>query len=159
MTRDQLRELMTYHPETGEFTWNVSLNSRTKPGKVAGFIRKKYRVIGIDGKLYRAHRLAWLWMTGTWPAEQLDHRDRDGSNNKWSNLREATGVQNMANRAARRDNVLGVKGVYRRKNGAFYARLQIDKKRLSLGCFRSKEDAERAYLIAAKTHCGDFSVA
>ena len=59
-----------------------------------------YTVIRFRGKLYLAHRLAWFYMTGEWPREQIDHKDGVRLNNKWDNLREATPGQNNMNRTA-----------------------------------------------------------
>jgi hypothetical protein len=89
----RVRELLDYWPETGIFTWRVDRRGGNggilkKAGTVAGTFSKthRYLIIQVDGRLYGAHRLAWLWMTSEWPAHQIDHKDTDRSNNRWNNL-------------------------------------------------------------------------
>ena len=97
LTQERLRELTIYNSETGVFTWAVS-RRRCTLGGVAGCIRGDGSWgIRIDGHLYRAHRLAWLYMTGEWPPEEIDHKNRIKSDNSWSNLRLATRLQNQIN--------------------------------------------------------------
>ena len=113
ITAERLRELLTYHPYTGTFTWNVTRQG-CGMGKNAGCIDKKYGylVIKLDWKLYRGHRLAFLWMTGAWPINTIDHFDRDRSNNRWTNLREATRKQNQENLPIDPRNKSGHRGVH-----------------------------------------------
>lgn len=113
LTAERLRELLNYDPETGIFTWHA-IRVGCGVGKVAGCIDKgaKYIVIKIDRRLYRGHRLAYLWMTGAWPAYTIDHRDRDRSNNKWNNLRKATRKQNQENLPIDPRNKSGHRGVH-----------------------------------------------
>lgn len=103
LTQEIVRELLDYNPETGVFTWRPrdrkwfntdriwnSWNAKLA-GKPAGTPhRSGYIWIGLNGKLLAAHRLAFLWMAGAWPTRQVDHRDRDRANNRWTNLRDAT---------------------------------------------------------------------
>ncbi len=109
LTQEYIKSILDYNPETGIFTWkwreftNPRCNGwNTKyADKPAGRNSTKKRhslEIGINGALYCSHRLAWLWMTGTWPKQEIDHRDNNPMNNKWENLREATHAQNMLNR-------------------------------------------------------------
>src|SRR5690349_3748218 len=109
-----LREWINYDPATGIFTWAKSGRGLCIKGNVAGCVShglKKYWKIRFKDKQYFAHRLAWLWMTGEWPAEQMDHIDGNSLNNRWSNLRAATSHQNCRNAKLPRTNTTGFKGV------------------------------------------------
>jgi len=105
LTAARLRELLTYEPETGIFrcsTDRVGKGCKLKAGmKVGGPHNKGYWCIRIDGRSYLAHRLAWLYVTGQWPTESVDHRDRNKMNNAWANLRDVTHTVNMQNNGAR----------------------------------------------------------
>lgn len=112
LTAERLRELTEYFPETGLFRWSVSSARRIKVGDVAGCLNGSgYRVIKVDGKNCPAHRLAWLYVHGQWPKADIDHIDRNRSNNRISNLREATRTENNQNTSKRRDNTSGHVGV------------------------------------------------
>jgi hypothetical protein len=164
MTLDQerLRELLHYDPETGVFTWLVAPNRRIRVGQQAGTAWEgrgvSYIDIKIDGQRYRAHRLAWLYMTGEWPPDETDHRDCDGLDNRWPNLREATSTQNKANTRRRRDNTSGFKGVtFNKRDRRFQARIKAGDRERHLGCFDTAEEAYAAYCAAAKEHFGEFA--
>jgi hypothetical protein len=117
-----------------------------------------YVHIKIDGHAYKAHRLAWFYMTGVWPAEDVEHKDRNKSNNRWKNLRLSDDSKNQANTSRRSDNTSGFKSVHFRKDsGKYRARLQVRGKRLALGCFDTAEAAHAAYIVAAKQHFGEFA--
>jgi hypothetical protein len=110
--------------------------------------------IGLDGRQYLAHRLAFFYMTGEWPPHQIDHIDRDPANNRWPNLRPATQGQNNVNKVAKRTCDLP-RGVT--PNGSGYA-ARIKKNRVSyhLGTFRTPQEAHQAYLDAATKIHGEF---
>ncbi len=112
VTADRLKELLSYDPETGIFVWAKLSGRRARIGDRAGSFNLSlgYRVIGIDGERHYEHRLAWLYMTGEWPSEDLDHENCDKSDNRFSNLREATDSQNLANVANWAHNTSGLKG-------------------------------------------------
>jgi hypothetical protein len=113
LTADRLRELLEYDPETGVFRWKEARAPNAKAGDEAGFIhRDGYRYIRIGQRQYAAHRLAWLYVTGEWPASHLDHRDMERTNNSLGNLRPASHSQNQANRPKQANNTSGFKGVY-----------------------------------------------
>jgi hypothetical protein len=130
---------------------------------VAGTVTKKgYIHIGIGGRYYKAHRLAWLMMTGSWPESQIDHRDLDKSNNRWGNLRLATNTQNTANVGARSHNVCGLKGVHsittrHGKFGGWRAQIRVSGKLIHLGVFDTALAAHEAYELASREYFGDFA--
>lgn len=112
ITREKLHHLLDYDPASGVFTRKVSKSSNAQVGQVAGSVDKRgYIVIRIDGELYKAHRLAHLYMTGEFPPDQIDHINRIKSDNRWKNLRLANGSQNQMN-STRNDNTSGKKGVH-----------------------------------------------
>lgn len=158
---DVLKRL-SYDPETGHFKWVVRVmcyGGGRWPGDIAGTISSGYVQIKLYGRLYRAQHLAWLLMTGEWPDPSLDidHKDRDRSNNRWSNLRQATRPQNIANAGLRSDNKSGVPGVSMRKDtGKWHARITVDKKIILLGDFATLEQAIEARQAANELYHGKF---
>jgi len=150
LTAQYLRELLHYDPETGVFTWIVR-----RPGvaadSIAGWLNGEgYRQITIDGVHHCANRLAWLYMTGEWPAAQIDHRDGVRNNDRFDNLREATGTQNQRNSRKRRDNASGFKGVhFNTRDKRWMAKIRRDGRQRHLGCFATAAEAHAAYCKAA----------
>jgi hypothetical protein len=112
LTAEYLRQLLSYDPDTGLFRWRVQLGFRGKVGAVAGTTHSKgYRQIRIDGRIYRAHRLAWLYIHGEWPSGGLDHIDGNPANNAIANLRPATQQQNVWSSRKRNDNTLAIRAL------------------------------------------------
>lgn len=159
ITAERLREVLNYNPETGVFIWKVCLAGRRKAGTIAGCKRIDNRiVIRIDGQLIMAHRLAWLYMTGQYPKNQIDHIDTDPTNNAFSNLREATESENRWNTKRRANNTSGQKGVsWCAERKKWVARICVYRKIISLGRFSKKQDAVMAYASAAKKYHGEFA--
>jgi len=157
LTRARLRELLHYDPETGEFRWRKRRGGKIRPGDVAGTVPiDRYRKIAIDGRQYRAHRLAWFYRTGEWCPQVVDHRDGDPSNNRWSNLRRATWSQNNANRRPQRNKTCALKGVSRARRG-FRATIHKNGQLHYLGTFRTPQEAHAAYAKAAPKLHGEFA--
>jgi HNH endonuclease len=97
LTAEILRVLLTYDPATGIFRWRVRAGPRAA-GSIAGSKSDDgYWVIGLGGKVYKAQRLAYLYMTVEWPPGQIDHRNIDHADNRWDNLRLADTSRNKAN--------------------------------------------------------------
>ncbi|HEV8466108.1 MAG TPA: HNH endonuclease signature motif containing protein [Pseudolabrys sp.] len=156
LTAKRLREVLQYNSRTGLFRWRTDWTFVRK-GDVAGTIRENgYRQIRVDGSIYMASRLAVLWMTGHWPKRIVDHRDRNKSNDRWGNLREATFSQNGANMRGRSQT--GFKGVtLDRRRGRFSAYICKQGHRKCLGQFDRAQDAHAAYVDAAKRCFGQFA--
>lgn len=157
ITATELREILDYCPDTGIFRWKVSRGA-IKQGDVAG-CRSDVRVlIGVNKRLYKAHRLAWLYMHGVYPPDVVDHIDGDPANNRIANLRLATVQQNTHNaKRARRDSQTGLIGVTQhKKSGLYRASIQYDGKRHSLGYYKTPEEAHAVYL-AKKREVHEFN--
>tara|TARA_R110000787_G_scaffold10252_2_gene34936 strand:+ start:835 stop:1314 length:480 start_codon:yes stop_codon:yes gene_type:complete len=150
-----LKDLLEYSPETGLFHWLISQGNQ-KAGNVAGTNDHGYALVKINGKKYKAHRLAWLYMTGSFPKDCIDHVNGVTGDNRFSNLREATNSQNQYNKGTGKHNLLGVKGVRKTKIGRYEARATLSKNTLCLGTYDTAEEASRAYQEFAKKHHGEF---
>lgn len=157
LTQERLQALLHYEPATGVFTW---VGGRGAPrGSVAGAVREDgYVKIRLNGRAYLAHRLAWLWMTGEWPAADVDHKDTVRSNNAWANLRPANHVLNARNRRRQSSNTTGFKGVSFYKAGnSWRAYIRVDGQLLYLGSFEDPARAAEAYASAANQHFGPYA--
>lgn len=151
-----LREDLSYDPVTGEFRRTREVSSNARVGSIAGALhRNGYRYIGLRGRSYRACRLAWLYMTGSWPVALVDHANCDTADDRWENLREATNSQNAANARLRRDTRTGFKGV-KRLGRKWQARIGGSGQQ-HLGTFDTAEEAHDAYLEAAQRIYGPFA--
>lgn len=158
LTCEELRRIILYDPQTGSFTWKVAAARRVKVGGPAGGKSGRYVCIRIHGRLYRAHRLAWLYVTGQWPKDQVDHINGVEDDNRFLNLREATNTENQRNRKKKKDNTSGFKGVcFVKSKRLWMASIVVQRKSINLGYFRAPEDAHRAYCAAAKKYHGQFA--
>lgn len=130
LTAERLRALFEYDQETGNFIRRFdAISGGSRAGDVAGGLNDEGRVlVRVDGGRYLAHRLAWLYMTGEWPKDMIDHKDMNRSNNAWNNLRECDNGQNKMNASVQANNQLGVKNVHRIKNGSYKVSIAKDKK-------------------------------
>lgn len=155
---DALKSMLSYCEESGNFVWLVQ-TGRALPGMIAGTLGKEgYVNIKIEGRLYKAHRLVWLYMMGEWPSFRLDHKDNCQSNNRWENIRPASHSQNMANRKLNKNNSSGFKGVSLCKDsGKYMAYVNKDGRRYYLGEHDTPEMAHEAYLAKAKELHGEFA--
>lgn len=152
IAQTELKRLFEYCPGTGEFYRKVSTSQKTRVGDIAGSIKKSdgYKRIKIAGKSYLSHRLAFLFMTGDWPKDQVDHIDHIRHNNRWDNIRPATRDENAMNQKLHSSNTSGVSGVsFDSIRLKWRARINKNGKRISLGYFKSKSDAVIARLKAS----------
>lgn len=155
LTADRLRELLDYDQGTGIFRWKVYRGSKAKAGDVAGSLNEDgYRIILVDGRKYRAHRLAWLWVHGKFPDGIIDHRNCARADNPIDNLRDTTKTVNQQNqRAAFKNNRLGIRGVRLNRTGTGYeTRLCVNKKFICLGTYKTAEEAHAVYVAAKRKH-------
>ncbi|MDR3560474.1 MAG: HNH endonuclease [Negativicutes bacterium] len=157
----ELKNILDYNPETGIFTWKVNRGSHNCKGKAAGSIdRKGYLRIKLGNKNYRLHRLVWFYVYGEWPPDELeiDHKNHIRSDNRIDNLRLATDLETAHNQVRNKRNTSGFKGVcWKPKNKKWYARIVVNRKRISLGLYDSAEKAHRAYCEAADKYHGEYS--
>lgn len=155
LTAARLRELFHYDDQTGVFVRLVDVGSRAsfnKAGTRAGCVNKRigYILIGIDGRDYYAHRLAWLWVHGKWPLHQIDHINGNRADNRLENLRDVTKAQNMQNlKRSRKDSSTGLLGVVPSK-GRFTSVIFVNKVTHRLGTFDTPEQAHAAYIEAKR---------
>lgn len=153
LTQKHLLELMTYEPETGRFVWKELNRKNRQSGREAGTTNSDgYRVISIAGKGYKAHRLAWLAHYGAFPEKEIDHINRDKSDNRVCNLRLADHAQNLQNLAApRSDNKSGFLGVsFAKSANKWRATIKVKGKQTNIGLFESPEKASDAYIAAKR---------
>ena len=147
LTAERVRELLSYDPDTGVFRWILPQATWIEVGDIAGSIHKHtgYRYIGIAGKKYKAHRLAWLYVHGVWPAKQLDHRYGIRDDNRIAELREATNAENAQNRPAPSRNTSGHIGVsWHKIDKKWRAYIHVNRTQIPLGNFDSIEIAVEA---------------
>lgn len=156
LSQAELKSLLHYNPDTGEFTRLKNYNNM-KLGKAGHINKSGYIYIKVNYFGYLAHRLAWLYMTGEWPIDKVDHKDLNKSNNKWENLRKADDFKNNHNKKLSKRNTTGFKGIWFNKNrGKWEVRIHANGKKISLGRFFTKTEAAAAYDSAAKQHHGEF---
>ena len=159
VTRARLLELLIYNPFAGHFRWRVNRGGAIKAEQIAGHLRPDgYHSIGIDGRWYFVHRLAWLYVTGQWPKQQIDHINGKRHDNRWLNLRPASPAQNSQNAKRKTSNRCGAKGVYwHKRSRKWTAAIRHEGKQLSLGYFDSLGEAAAAYSKATFIHHREFA--
>lgn len=164
-----LPDLLRYEPETGKLYW-LTRPERLFPNlqahrawntKYAGDEAFKaglngYKTGTIFGWKTYAHRVIWALSYGAWPILKIDHINGDRSDNRLSNLRLATDLENAHNSAKHLTNASGYKGVSA-KRGKWTARIRSDGKIFRLGVFDTPELAHEAYCKAAMKHHGEFA--
>lgn len=152
LTAELARELLSYDPDTGIFTWKGSSRGHAK-GAIAGCCScYGYILIHVHSRMYRAHRLAWFITHGSWPENQIDHINGVKHDNRLLNLRDVTPTKNSENlhlaRPGSRSGLLGAH--WDRNNKKFVARIVVKKKPMYLGRYATAEEAHQAYLSAKR---------
>jgi hypothetical protein len=158
LTYDEVREKFTFYEDSGQFIWNS--RNRESFNTKAGFSIFNARFAGrpfgglheatgyiygnVGGRVFAAHRLIWLWMTGEWP-DQVDHINGMRNDNRWCNLRNVDRSANMKNASMRTDNTSGFVGVYYvKRSGKWIAKLVANGVAIHIGTFDSPEKAAEA---------------
>lgn len=157
LTHQRLLEALDYDPATGMFR-HKEKKCHIHPGDIAGSNYPDYVRIYIDGKSYKAHRLAWFYVTGSWPTRFLDHANGDKRDNSIANLREADRSENGANIPVKSHNTSGLKGVsWYARTKRWKAQIQVKGRKIFLGYHLTKEAAYAAFCAAAEVHFGEFA--
>jgi len=157
LTPEILRRTLDYNKQTGLFTWKIEPyhhSCKFKIGDQAGHkAGKGYISVKLFGQSYAAHRLAYFYVLGFWPEDQIDHKDQNKSNNSWYNLRECSNKINHHNKPKQSNNKSGVTGVlWKERINKWIAYITIEGKKTHLGSFTSKEEAIKVRLTAEKEH-------
>lgn len=153
-TQEIVKLLFHYDYETGNLIWKQGQYK----GFVAGTKTERDITINIDGTLYRAHRIVWLWHYGEPVPNLIDHKDTNPFHNRIENLREATQSQNLANARIRKDNTSGIKGVsFFKRDSKWRASITINGRAINLGHFNTIEEATKVRQIAFEKQFGKFA--
>lgn len=157
ITTERLQELLNYDQETGLFTRRLRA-ARMPAGSRAGWLRKDgYIDIRLDGRIYRAHRLAWQYVHGESPPNDVDHINGVRDDNRIANLRLATQSENMWNSNRQRNNTSGFRGViWHKPTMKWRARIRHNGKCISIGYYDCIIDAAKAYDAKARELYGEF---
>jgi len=147
ITQERLKELLRYCPETGIFTWLHNRRGSAGKGAEAGSVHrnpsgKSYRLLRVCNRLYLTHRLAFLYMLGEFPKDEVDHEDGNGCNNIWTNLRAVTSSTNHKNKRKPTTNTSGTVGVcWYKQTRKWHVKIGHGGRSKSIGYFHDKEDA------------------
>ena len=150
ITQPELKELLHYDPDTGFFIRKTKATCSAEIGSIVGSPDSYgYIAVNVKGCVYRAHRLAWFYVYGVWPTEQIDHINHVRDDNRWINLREATHRENQRNRKISKNNTSGVCGVcWHKTQMKWFTKIKINSKYIHLGVFTDKFEAICARLSA-----------
>ena len=143
-TQADVKRLFDYDPLTGIMVWRAeAIKQKCLKGMEAGTVHHTgCRMVRISGAIYLTHRIIWLWVTGAWPVDQIDHLNHVRDDNRWANIREATSTVNGRNRSINCDNTSGATGVnWEKCANKWRARIRVNYKKISLGTFTNKKDA------------------
>ena len=161
LTQKELKALLHYDPNTGIFKWKVGARNSIKVGAIAGCKDSAgYFRIRINGKDYKAHRLAWLYMEGYWPEPEIDHINGVRHDNRWKNLRMVSPVCNGQNKTISSRNTSGFTGVcWSKAAKKWVARITIHRRRIHIGYYDTPLDAAIARLVFEQScpgwHCDE----
>ncbi|ELY4545837.1 HNH endonuclease [Cronobacter sakazakii] len=162
LSEEIVRHFFSYEEETGILYCKSPFGSK-RPGDILGVKTDTgYLRVFFKGKNVRVHRIIWVLKHGEIPPSfVVDHIDGDKLNNRISNLRLCTQNQNTLNRRMHSNNSSGLKGVYfndsPRNRKKWIAQITVEKKKIRLGRFKTKEEAHKAYVAASRQYHGEFS--
>jgi hypothetical protein len=154
LTVEQLKDTLDYDADTGVFVWKIRPSKAVRAGDVAGCVEKRigYITIGIGGRVYKAHRLAWLYVYGSWPKGLIDHINGNKADNRIDNLRDVFADGNSQNvRKPNRRNKSGFMGVIWYQN-KWRASMSVNGKSKWLGDYSTPEEAHQVYLEAKRKY-------
>jgi len=167
-TQGTIKRFLDYDMNTGIFVWKNRKESEFKKnqkcnsyktwntrfaGKEAGMINRNYRIIVINATIYQAHKLAYIYVYGDAPNDDIDHINRDASDNRIVNLRNVTRSQNMQNNGVQKNNTSGIRGVsFDNRLKQWHAYIKLNRKRIHLGIFKGFADAVQARYDAEVKH-------
>lgn len=142
ITQERLKNLLHYNPDTGVFTRRNTFRNLTA-GSVVGCVGAGgYMQCSLDNKMYKMHRLAWLYVHGRWPADQIDHINHNVTDNRILNLREVSCAENHQNRARRTKNSSGYLGVgWHKRDKRWQVHIEVNGKRHHIGYYTQLPDA------------------
>lgn len=155
LSQNRLKELLHYNPNTGVFIRKVrSSNHKAKVGDIAGSINKRgYIQININNKKHYAHRLAFLYMEGYFPENEVDHINRDTADNKWENLRHVSRSCNLRNSSKSKNNKSGVVGVcWLNREKLWQSQIMVNRNNIKLGCYKNFISAVKSRWGAEKEY-------
>jgi hypothetical protein len=162
LTAEELKKVLRYESDSGEFFWIVHRTGTATAGSVAGSLAinlngVRYIRFTIFGKRYLGHRIAWLYVYGQWPDGQIDHINGDGTDNRISNLRIVDKFAQNQNRRTPKSNTSGVKGVsWKKARNKWQAQIEAHGVTRYLGMYTNLEAAKKAYEDAARVLHGEF---
>lgn len=153
LIREMLASVMNFDPEKGRFFWLGCNKFQPKGKEVGSFDGHGYGQINVFGKVWKEHRLVWLWIHGELPDKQIDHINHDRRDNRPENLRLVDNVENYKNRPKQNNNKFGIPGIsFDKRMWKYHAYITVDKKRITLGMFKHLEDAINSRLEANKKY-------
>lgn len=156
ITQAHLKSILDYDPQTGVFVWKNNVRFSPRAWKIAGSKDNQgYIRIQINQKLYKAHRLAWLYVHGSFPEKEIDHINHQRADNRIANLRSADRVLNTQNTSARKRGTSSLLGVSLYKpTGQWTAQISANKRKVYLGRYATEQEAHAAYMKAKAIHHG-----
>lgn len=161
---DLIRKLFNYNPDTGALTWALDLGKhRAGQSAVTARYRKTWgdfsAAVNVFGSSFQANRIVWAHVTGEFPVDEIDHKNRDRRDNRWHNLRRADRGQNQANTGLYSNNRARVRGVHKTTKGRWRAMISVNGKNRHLGYFDTSDAAHTAWRSAARQAHGEFAAA